>query len=451
MNYLDFDLLFVSAPGLYFLALMISSVVYIPIIRLSVSSIFDPLGENLVFSMFASAIVIFLAFTKHVETPYLIQFVTSELLFLGCLAAIPKYRQTTKVDDTRLADPEHRRFLQSLYLLSACIFILSQGAAYAIGGIPLFYESRLDYYAAGGGFGFLSRVISTSSFFCWYLLIHRLAYRWKIGFWPKIADIFLLVSLSLAAVLSGSKSTFVSVLFLLFYFRVLHRNSDLYSKKRDRLFIRGQKLILAAALGGVVVVLLSTGRAGGISESLYQFYYRVVLSGDGYFMGYPNNVLRAVDSRSPLVAIFGGTLGMLRLISPDQLPEPLGFQLFHLTGGVGSFGPNPRHNLFGLVYFGAGASVFYSAFLGLLVGLVRNGGRRFVCLGGVSELMYVLLAVSVVSVNIDLVLFVSDVTNFVVVGIPLLCGARIISLATQPLSTNETHARIGHLYLGPGR
>lgn len=450
MSYIDFDLLFVNAPGLYLLALVISAIIYLPVIRLRVYSIFDPLGENLVFSVFASAIVVFLALTKQIENHYLIHFAASELLFLAGLTAIRKYRQRTRIDDTRLADPEHRRFLQSLYLLSACIFIISQGAAYATGGIPLFYESRLDYYAAGGGFGFLSRVISISSFFCWYLLIYRFAYRWKIGFWPKIGDIFVLASLSLAAVLSGSKSTFIYVLFLLFYFRLLHRNSGLYLEERDRLFVRGQKVILAAAVAGAVVVLLSTGRAGGISDGLYQFYYRVVLSGDGYFMGYPNSMLLAVDSRSPFLAVFGGSLNMLRLVTPDQLPEPLGFQLFHLTGGLGSFGPNPRHNLFGLVYFGAWTSLFYSAFLGLFVGLVRNVGIRFVRLGGASELIYVFLAISVIAVNADLVIFVSDVTNLIVVGIPLLLGARIFSLAAQSIAPNNVNGQPGHLSLGSG-
>lgn len=450
MNYVDFDLLFVNAPGLYLLALAICSVIYLPVIRLKVSSIYDPLGENLVFAMFASAVVVFLALTKQIENNYLIQFTASELLFLVCLTAIPKYRQRTKIDDTRLADPEYRRFLQSLYLLSACVFIISQSAAYAIGGIPLFYESRLDYYAAGGGFGFLSRVISISSSFCWYLVIYRFAYRWKIGFWPRIGDIFVAGSLALAAVLSGSKSTFVYVLFLLFYFRLLHRNSSFYSKEQDGRFVRGQKGILSAAIAGVVVVLLSTGRAGRISEALYQFYYRVVLSGDGYFMGYPNHTLLSVDSRSPFLAIFGGSLNMLRLVTPDQLPEPLGFQLFHLTGGIGSFGPNPRHSLFGLVYFGAWASLFYSAFLGLLVGLLRNVGIRFVRLGGASELIYVFLAISVISVNVDLVIFVSDVTNMIVVGLPLLLGARILSLAAQSIAPNDVNGQPGHLYLGSG-
>ena len=450
MGYAEFDLLFVSAPGLYLLALLISSVIYVPVIRLRVYSIFDPLGANLVFTMFASAIVVFLALTKQIDNHYLLQFAGSELAFLVCLTAVPKYCQRGQTDDTLLADPGHRRSLQSLYLLSVLIFIVSQSAAYAMGGIPLFYESRLDYYTAGGGFGFLSRVISISSFFCWYLLIYRFAYRWKIGFWPKIGDIFVLACLSLAAVLSGSKSTFITVLFLLFYFRMLHRNSRLYSKEQDRLFVRGQKVLLAVAVVGVVGVLVISGRAGGIGEGLYQFYYRVVLSGDGYFMGYPNNVVRAADSRSLFLAVFGGSLSMLRLVTPDQLPEPLGFQLYHLTGGIGTFGPNPRHNLFGLVYFGAWASLFYSAFLGLLVGLVRNVGIRLVRLGGASELIYVFLATSVIAVNADLVIFVSDLTNLIVVGIPLLVGARILSLAAHSAASNNINKPPRRLSLGQG-
>jgi hypothetical protein len=278
----------------------------------------------------------------------------------------------------------------------------------------------LQYYTGGSGFGVLSRLIDISSFFCWYLLIYRFVYRWKIRFWPVVGDFFVLFLLMAGAVLSGSKSTFINVAFLIFYFRLIHRRSASYPKERDQWLSKLQRVVLATALLGAIVVLVVSGRAAGLAGAAFAFGYRLAASGDVYFMAYPHNTLATIHAGNPFLAMFGGPLEAVRLVDPRSLPEPIGFQLLHETTGMpGMFGPNPRHNVFGLVYFGLWGSMIYSAFLGLSVGLVRNVGYRFLRIGGFSELVYVLFAIAIVSVNTDVNAIIGPATNLILVS-PLL-------------------------------
>lgn len=433
MSYSDFSILFFDSPELYLIALGISLVVYFAFLRKSIRSVFDPLFYDMLFTAFAAAVVLFLWFTKEIHYYFFIQFCVTEIAYLVALVAIPNPLQKSPANDAALTHPEYKRFLQSLYLISALVFVVSQISAYWVGGIPLFYKSRLEYYAGGGGFGLLSRIIDVSSFFCWYLTIYKFVYRWKIRFWPKIGDAAILLFLVVSALLSGSKSTFVNVAFLVFYFRFIHRHSSVYPRQRDQLLAKGQRYILTLATFGVIAVLLFSGTASSMADAMFAFLYRVVMSGDVYFMAYPHNTLFTINTGNAFMELFGGTLVAMRLIAPSSLPEPIGFQLFHsATGLPGMFGPNPRHNVFGLLYFGFWGSPFYSAALGAMVGMVRNYGWRMIRIGGPSELVFVFLATSIVTVNTDAGIFIENLSDLVMIGIPLVTAAFFLSFAAMP-------------------
>jgi hypothetical protein len=433
MSYAEFSILFFDRPELYLMALGICLFVYFAFLRKAIFSIFDPLFYNMVFAAFAAAVVLFLWFTKEIRYCYLIQFCATEIAYLVALAVIPNPSQKSPANDTALTHPGYRRFMQSLYLISCLAFVASQLSAYKIGGIPLFYKSRLEYYAGGGGFGLLSRVIGVSSFLCWYLTIYKFVYRWKIRFWPRIGDAAILLFLVTSAVLTGSKATFVNVAFLVFYFRFIHRPSSVYPRQKDELLAKGQRYILTTTVFGAMAVLLFSGTASSLAGAIYAFLFRVVMSGDVYFMAYPHDMLFLVRGGNAFLELFGGTLVAMRLIAPSSLSVPIGFQLFHnATGLPGMFGPNPRHNVFGLLYFGFWGSPFYSAALGGIVGIVRNYGWRMIRIGGPSELVFVYLAISIVAVNTDASSFIGDLTNLVMIGIPLGIVAFFLSFAAIP-------------------
>lgn len=180
-------------------------------------------------------------------------------------------------------------------------------------------------------------------------------------------------------------------------------------------------MTLIVATVGALAVVIGTGYASGLSGAVFALLFRMQSSGDVFFMAYPHELWKTLNGGNAFYALFGGSLIALRLIPPDMVPEPLGFQLFHnATGMSGMFGPNPRHNVFGLVYFGYWGSMLYSAIIGALMGVVRNVGFRFVRIGALSELIFVFAAIAVVPINMGADMFIGDMTNLVLIGCPLI-------------------------------
>lgn len=131
--------------------------------------------------------------------------------------------------------------------------------------------------------------------------------------------------------------------------------------------------------------------------------------------------------------MFGSLLAMFRLVAPASLPEPLGFQIFRAVyGSVDFVGPNPRHNVFGVVYFGIFGAIIYSLVLGVMVGFFRNRIPRFIRRGSAIEPLYVFLAISCVSAPTDIGMLTMDIGSVILVAPFLYSAAAILSLAVPP-------------------
>jgi oligosaccharide repeat unit polymerase len=270
-----------------------------------------------------------------------------------------------------------------------------------------------------------------SSYLCWYLLLHKYTYKWKIRCWPKTFDAFLLACLVLSCILSGSKSGLLVAIFVIFYFRSLHRRSSFYSEKTDRSLKRIQTLTLGIASGVVVLVLLVTGFAANFAESLGALLTRLVSAGDVYFMAYPGSNLHDLDGTHAFLALFGPTLAIFRIVDPSSLGTSLGFQIFHnVVQSTKDLGPNPRHNIFGLVYFGYFGSLIYSAILGLLVCFVRNVLLKYIRLGGISEVVYVFVALHAIDLNTDVQSLISGLDSLIIVAPLIFAVAYILDRGT---------------------
>ena len=329
MGYIEYLELVLASPWLYVAALLIAFPVYIFMLRKQINSVFDPLFLDMFFAAIGTATVIFLLFTENIETKNFVQYILSEFLYLFCLTLIPLRLGKLAHNDELLHIESSRRLLQCIFLVSAAVFLVSQTLIYVYNGIPLFLGDRLDYYAAGNGIGIFSRLIEMSSYLCWYLLLHKYTYKWKIRCIPKAFDAFLLAGLVLSCILSGSKSALLVAVFVIFYFRSLHRQSSFYPEKADRSLKRIQTLTLGIASGVVVLVLLVTGFAANFAESLGALLTRVVSAGDVYFMTYPGSNLHDLNGTHAFLALFGPTLAVFRIVDPGSLGTSLGFQIFH--------------------------------------------------------------------------------------------------------------------------
>ncbi|WP_455425038.1 hypothetical protein [Dryocola sp. LX212] len=101
---------------------------------------------------------------------------------------------------------------------------------------------------------------------------------------------------------------------------------------------------------------------------------RFVNSGDVFFMAWPNDFLATVmASDHAFMALFKDFLGATRIVPQDLLPTHIGLVIFDsMYNSEALSGPNARHNVFGLFYFGTFGAIIYSFILGLMVGFIRN-------------------------------------------------------------------------------
>jgi hypothetical protein len=153
-----------------------------------------------------------------------------------------------------------------------------------------------------------------------------------------------------------------------------------------------------------------------------------MLSGDVYMYAYPNGVIEQMEEGNPILAVFRGFFGNTGLVPWEQLPPQLGHELFKYVnpGSEMLLGPNPRHNVFGLRYFGPWLSPAYSFVLGLSLGFVRNRlyfGVPPTLLGGA---IYASLLSAMLAIETDVHITIGVLSNLAVLGPLLLFAAHAL-------------------------
>jgi hypothetical protein len=431
--------LIADSPFTYTAALIITFAAYLLLYRKQLYSVYDPLCVLMVSTAFAASDVVFLWWRNLIDARYFIQFINTETAFLvGLMLFKPVNRRTI----IRNAGEGERRFLVVLYIVSAIVFLLTQAVTYAILGIPILYASRNSYYSAGGGIGVLNHSLNVTWSFSFYLLIYCLASQKKVGGWFRLFNITVGVALVASAILSGSKATFIAVVFLVFYFRFLHRGDQTCSVA-DKSLAKLQKIAAISAIGAIFLVIGVQLSSGSPAVWLVSLYWRIADFGDVYFMAYPTHIIDAIPGKSGLLAVFGSLLGPFRIVPYDSLPETLGFVLHRMVYGFDNFsGPNDRHNVFGVVYFGAYGSILYSLILGMIVGFIRNRLPAFLHPGCAVEPLYVYLALSCLQVTGGIELFMNDIGSMIIVMPVLYVIAAVVYLAStrNPISSGYVHS-----------
>lgn len=452
MNYVDFMILLASNPFTYSAALVGMLAIYLLLFRKQIYSYFDPLFFAIVFTAFAATDVVFLWWLDQIDSQYLFQFIGTEAtFFIGITLFCPASSRrnilsgaaaTAKWRPVILHEGE-RYFLIVLYVLSAVVFVLTQGITYALRGIPILYASRLEYYSEGGGLGILDRVISVTWFFSCYLLMYCVATRVRI---PRALHLFVASALVGSALLSGAKSTFIAILFAIFYFRFLRRGDPMYSAF-DASLARLQKGTLILAVAAAATVICVQAASNNPLVVIQVLYVRFASFGDIYFMAYPKHVVDMIPGKDAFLALFGNLLAPFRIIGYDDMPESLGYQIHRIIFGFDDFtGPNARHNVFGLVYFGRVGSMFFSLALGMIVGFIRYSLSAFVRPGSAVEPLYVFLAISSVWATTDFTLVTKDIVSAITVVPVLYAVAALVCVASTAQAALN---RRGQLLLAP--
>jgi oligosaccharide repeat unit polymerase len=276
---------------------------------------------------------------------------------------------------------KHSHFIDNnvdnfVFYFFSLIFLLCQIIIYLLKGIPLFMQSRLETFADGGGAGILGRITDVTSIISLYAFFIVVRFdKFRLEEIPKYIIFF---SICISFFLSGSKSSFLVILYVFWCFIFIQRiNGGDYLKYLSFIKKHLKKVIVLSLI--IVYIIISiqlSNDSDNIGNSINPFYaliIRFVHSGDIYWYAYPNNIYRTIRDDQWFTALFNDTLGFLRIYSWDRLPKAIGitFKDIHHPSDILQ-GPNARHNIFGLIYFGYVGSILFSFIIGVIIGFIRN-------------------------------------------------------------------------------
>ena len=312
-------------------------------------------------------------------------------------------------------------YIKLFFITSSVICIISHLATYIFLGVPLFIPSRLDLFLGSGPLSILQRFNQITPIIVVFLGTHLTLFSKKNTI--KIWVYFSIVAVIIFSFLSGSKSTFLVIVFALFYYWLwslklgysLNDLTILKQLKKHRKKIKIYQLICFIAAFCSALAVLSITRGEGVNL-LLSLFRSLVNRGDIYMYAYPNEVLERIEQVNPFLAIFKGPLGQLGIVDKENLPTALGLQLYRYFYDVNiRMGPNPRHNVFGLLYFDYYSSIIYSFLLGVILGFARNKLYYLLPSTIISGLFYTLSALIISGIESDVTLVIAKLLNCLVV------------------------------------
>lgn len=384
----NFILLLMDNIGLYLLTLLLSFALYYILYRKIYVSIFDPVIFQTIGSMFGFSVVIFLAFVGEIKSFYLLSYITTQGAFwIGFFSFNQK--KTFRLETPLVRIKNEMLLLESCFLVLSIFHIMIQLLSYNIVGVPLFAAQRLDIYASGGGIGILGRFISTMSYSAIFLAFSILKFSQKKSM--RLCAVLYGFVYIIFSLLSGSRAGFLPVFIIYFLFCSIVKKRYISSQKEVG-------AIFVLLLSGVLLMFL---KADSLESAFGELIVRIIGYGDIYWTAYPNDTITCVDTTKPLQTLFTDVLGTYRIVPWDNLPIPLGRQLYNYMYWDANMGGNARHNVFALAYMGFGFSAIYSYLLGLLLGFIRS--KLFFKMRniGVLGMLYVVVYMNISSIEAD--------------------------------------------------
>lgn len=374
MNNFEFYDLVLENQGLLLSIFIISIILHFYIFKAQIKSIFDPYFLAVISSIFCLTVVFLLYFSNNISFYLFLSYILTQVSFFLGFYAFKTPKNNILINKLHSARNKYNG-LVAFYFFSL-VYLLCQGIVYKIKGIPLFMESRLETFASGGGTGVLGRISEVTSIFSLYsfFIIAKID---KFRF-SEIPKYIILLLIFLTFILSGSKSNFLLVFSIFWCFIIFNKAKGLdyhmylnFIKKRLKTII-----IFSLSILFFIIIIQNSNSANSNQNEinpLFSLILRLVHSGDVYWYSYPDNVYLLINGDRWFSALFTDTLGLFRIFDWEKLPEAIGITLknIHHPSDILQ-GPNARHNIFGLIYFGYIGSIFFSYFLGVILSFIRN-------------------------------------------------------------------------------
>ena len=184
-------------------------------------------------------------------------------------------------------------------------------------------SSRLNAFADANGAGILTRVVSVCRA---YTVLMSFFYirNTSPGSLLKIISKLYLVFVIIACFLSGSRGSVLIFATSFFFYITIYKESN---PKLIKLQSKYESKIVVVLL--IFVIGVNTIKSGDVFTGIGEFGVRLLCYGDTYFYAYPNQLIEEIDNSQPFKSIFSSFLGFFRIYSYEELPTPIGLDLFH--------------------------------------------------------------------------------------------------------------------------
>jgi oligosaccharide repeat unit polymerase len=401
MNNFDFLSLIIDSPYTYTICILLALTTFYFIYKRIVISVLDPFFLTQLFSAIGFATVLFLLLQNVISTKIFLQYILSQSAFI---IGFFTFKKVFKSENYNFSINQNQTQFFLFFFFTLIFFI--QIYIYSTKGIPLLMKSRLELYRGGSGVGIFSRILDVA-YPAFYFSMSSLWFSYRRKTIYKVLFAITLFFL----VLSGSKSSFLMPVYGFFIFTVFNGNTD----QLLQLFKKNRKWILSGVfLMVLLIIYIQALDSDSDSGALFRLGLRIIFAGDIYWYAYPFETYKIVDASHPFQSIFLDFVGLFRITDWSKIESTVGlelYQYFHPTDLL--MGPNSRHNVFGMVYFGFWGSIVFSLILGLITSVFRFLFLKLSKKNIVTGIFYSCLYLNAVTFEIDPMLGFTHLNNIV--------------------------------------
>lgn len=281
MTWDEFYYLFFYQDKLFiFYILLVSLLIVFFIFKKNIFSIFDPLNILLLNVTSCITLILYLKFKGLVENKIFYQIAFINLSFLIFLKLF--LIKIKKVKNKKIKNKIFFNLFYYIHLSCFCITLFSY--VYYIGLSSL--ENKLIAFQGIGLLAYFSKIIFPGQIII--TLIKRNIYKNK-----SILDYGILLIIFFLFFISGGKPAVITYcLYFSYLYYIFYENQInlkfLKNKKKE-------KIILIFSIFSVIVLFKYYDRNLSISELIDRIYFRIISTGDIYYMIYPKNNFNKLD------------------------------------------------------------------------------------------------------------------------------------------------------------
>ena len=398
MQLSELIIVFLSNIKLYFVILLLLSLMAFLVIRKLHITIFDPFFLTIISCAFAYTVPFFLYNTGNCSDKHLWYFVISETFFWFFFFI---YRKSSNFISGQLS--KEKEYSRLLFYVCLLVFLGTSIYTYTYIGIPLFMESRLELFSeTPPGMGILLRLVGFASFYVVFYAYHMMFTS------KKIKYLVIIVIVGLDQFLSGSKGGIwiLFIIFFIYYYFYLGRIPK----------VKPLYLLVVLPFPLIVISMRAVSGEASLEGAVTELLSRFMAFGDCYSYAYPNDVIDSVKISHPFNSFFKSLLAPFRLVDTNYTDNAIGLQLFWDVNPAfegKNLGPNARLAIMGWCYFGW-MGILFSAFCGWLLSFIIYRSRKYFLNSFLGIFSFGYIYNMSFSIITDFSLFLGNVATFII-------------------------------------